>query len=164
MIDWLSRLLENLGPILPIAIFLLVSLFGRGKKKAKSTGAPQPASPTRTSIPTAPAPASTPDFPMGPVTWPAMSREEPAPRTQPARAGRETTQWGSTFERSDADKEESLQWGSSFDRNDARDEEPLKWGSVFDNQREQTKWGVDHNEWGSGFGPKKEFEPKITVG
>jgi hypothetical protein len=146
MTDWISRLLDNLGPILPIAIFLLVSLFGRGKKKAKSPAAPQPAPSTRTSLPTSPAPASTPDFPMGPVTWPAMSREEAAPRSQPATTRRETTQWGSTFDRDD------------------RDEEPLKWGSVFDNQREQTKWGVDENDWGAGFGPKKESEPKITVG
>jgi hypothetical protein len=164
MIDWVSRLLESLGPILPIAIFLLVSLFGRGKKKAQSPGAPQQEQPARPSMPTAPAPASTPDFPMGPVTWPTMSPEVPAPRPQAASAHRDTTQWGSTFDRDDSGSGDSLKWGSTFDRNDARDEAPLKWGSVFDNQREKTKWGVDNNEWGSGFGPKKESEPKITIG
>jgi hypothetical protein len=40
----------------------------------------------------------------------------------------------------------------------------LRWGSAFDQEREQTKWGFDETEWSSGFGPKKDTEPKITVG
>jgi len=154
-IDWAVRALQGLGTLLPILIFLIFSLFGRGKDK-KSRDQPLPsrrASPQRQGEPQPQPTVSTPGFPLGPISLPTMSMTGEAPTP-----GAPSRQWGGAFDRDD---DRALRWGSAFDDGQGG---KLKWGSVFDSQAEKTKWGFDDTEWGGGFGPKRDSEPTISVG
>jgi hypothetical protein len=88
-----------------------------------------------------------------------MARTAPtAPAPAPSR------QWGGAFDRTQQSRDdEALEWGSAFSKR-GEDGEALKWSSAFDEDRQESKWGFDETEWGGGFGPKKQSEPKITVG
>jgi hypothetical protein len=155
--EWVIRVISGLGIFLPIAIFAIVSLVNRGKKKGASTQGQQPrpqgATPQTTSKPMRPAPEAMP-FPLNPTMWMDLEPSPPAPRTaQP--------------NRDDAYRHEddSLRWGSAFAANDReKAESAFRWGSVFDEEREKSKWGWDANEWGGDYARKRDSEPKITVG
>lgn len=163
IVEWALAVIGGLGFVLPIAIFILVNLFGRLTRSRRSAG--QPAQP-QSGRPEPRAPWTTmqpmPSFPNGPVTWAGSSSPTPTPPAAPARR----SGWGSSFDANDAARDDrALQWGSAFDDNDAeKRDHGLQWGSAFDRERDRPKWGWDEAEWGGGFATKKDAEPRITVG
>jgi hypothetical protein len=164
IIERIIALVSGLGFVLPIAIFALVNLFSRRNKaqperpQDRGRRAPTPSPSRREPRPTM---QPMPSFPNGPVTWAGPVAPTPEPAPPRSRSG-----WGSTFDANDASRDDrALQWGSAFDDNDAeKRDHALQWGSAFESERERTKWGWDEQEWGSGFGPKRDSEPRITVG
>ncbi len=182
IIERAIELIGRLGFVLPIAIFALANLFSRNKKQAETPQTQRSRQPsTQSPTPQAPTARPTmqpmPSFGSGPVirsqplppSAPPVTSAPPAPApNRPARPGRSvaTSNWGSTFADNDAEKRDhALQWGSAFDDNDAeKRDHGLQWGSAFDHERGRTKWGWDESEWGGGFAPKKDAEPRITIG
>lgn len=165
IVEWVLAVIGGLGFLLPIAIFVLASLFGRlnkfrpgGERPVQRQLTNRPPAERRAPWPTM---QPMPSFPNGPVTWIEPAAPAPPPATPTARSG-----WGSTFDANDAARDDrALQWGSAFDDNDAeKRDHALQWGSAFDRERERTKWGWDDAEWGSGFARKKDSEPRITIG
>jgi hypothetical protein len=157
IIEWVIRVVSGLGIFLPLAIFAIVNLVNRGRKKESSTQGRQPhPQPTRSgtsSTPQRPAPEAMP-FPLDPTMWMDLEPAQPEPRS--ARSDRDDA-----YRRED----DTLRWGSAFAANDReKAESAFKWGSVFDEERERTKWGWDAAEWSGDFAPKRDSEPKITVG
>jgi hypothetical protein len=154
IIEWIVRVVSGLGFFLPIAIIAIVNLVNRNKRKKSTTpdrqqqrGSTQPKPSQR------PAPEAMP-FPLDPTMWMDLEPAQPAP--QSPRSGRDDA-----YRRED----DTLRWGSAFAANDReKADSAFKWGSVFDDQRERTKWGWDAAEWVGDYGPKRDSEPKITVG
>jgi hypothetical protein len=175
IVDWIVRVVSGLGFFLPIAIFFLINLFTGDKKKNQKQAAP--GTPQRTGRPTAPQvrpqtepapqpqrpPPETIPFPLDPSMWTAPQTASPTPDSRRARQD-------DPYRRADREdayrhQDDTLQWGSAFAANDREKRaSAFKWGSVFDEERERSKWGWDENEWGGGYAPKRDSEPKITVG
>jgi hypothetical protein len=141
-------LLDELLNAVPFLIFLAFWVLGPLFKKA-----------SRDASPPKPTPRPSPTLERAPGPRPTTtSRPMRTPLSAP------TSQWGGAFDRTQQSRDdEALEWGSAFSERDELGEK-LKWGSAFDAEREETRWGFDETDWGSGFGPKKQSEPKITVG